>query len=104
MIVNPESGEWTATATLAGNTSGLYGGPRTGVRPVTGQAVQSMTSVGNEELQSQIADQQAVVQQETTELNSYITIGKKVTNELTFKKLTAIHDTFHEIAGLCKEE
>ena len=83
MIVNPESGEWTATATLAGNTSGLYGGPRTGVRPVTGQAVQSMTSVGNEELQSQIADQQAVVQQETTELNSLIIIKNTASAEKT---------------------
>jgi hypothetical protein len=44
------------------------------------------------------------LEKQTAELNSYITIGKKVTNELMFKKLTAIHQTFHEIAGLCKEE
>jgi superoxide dismutase len=44
------------------------------------------------------------LEKQTTELNSYITIGKKVTNDLMFKKLTAIHQTFHEIAGLCKEE
>jgi superoxide dismutase len=46
----------------------------------------------------------AKLEKQTTELNSYLSIGKKVINELIFKKLTAIHDTFHEIAGLCKEE
>ena len=46
----------------------------------------------------------AKLEKQTAELNSYFSIGKKVTNELTFKKLTAIHDTFHEIAGLCKDE
>jgi superoxide dismutase len=44
------------------------------------------------------------LEKQTAELNIYLIIGKKVTNELTLKKLTAIHDTFHEIAGLCKEE
>ena len=83
MIINPESGEWTATATLAGNTTGLYGGPRTGVREVTGQSVQSMTSVGNTELQSQIADQQVVVQQETTKLNNLITVKNTALAEKT---------------------
>ena len=83
MIVNPESGEWTATATIAGNTAGLYGGPRTGVREVTGQPVQSMTSVGNTQLQSQIADQQIVVQQETTKLNNLITIKDIALSEKT---------------------
>ena len=83
MIVNPNSGEWTATATIAGNTSGLYGGPRTGVRPVTGQAVQPMTSVGNTQLQSQIADQQLVVQQETTKLNNLITVKNTALSEKT---------------------
>jgi hypothetical protein len=83
MIVNPNSGEWTATATIAGNTSGLYGGPRTGVRPVTGQAVQPMTSVGNADLQSQISAQQVVVQEETAELNSLITIKNTALFEKT---------------------
>lgn len=46
----------------------------------------------------------AKLEKQAAELHSYLTIGKKVTNELTLKKLTAIHDTFHEIAGLCKEE
>jgi superoxide dismutase len=46
----------------------------------------------------------AKLEKQTEELNNYLKIGKKVTNELTFKKLSAIHDTFHEIAGLCKEE
>jgi hypothetical protein len=83
MIVNPNSGEWTATATIAGNTSGLYGGPRTGVRPVTGEAVQSMTSVGNADLQSQISAQQIVVQEETAELNSLITVKNTALSEKT---------------------
>ena len=83
MIVNPDSGEWTATATIAGNTTGLYGGPRTGVREVTGQPVQSMMSVGNEQLQSQIADQQIVVQQETTKLNNLITVKDIALSEKT---------------------
>ncbi len=83
MIVNPNSGEWTATATIAGNTNGLYGGPRTGVRPVTGQAVQPMTSVGNADLQSQISAQQVVVQEETAELNSLITIKNTALFEKT---------------------
>jgi hypothetical protein len=83
MIVNPDSGEWTATATIAGNTTGLYGGPRTGVREVTGQPVQSMISIGNEQLQSQIADQQIVVQQETTKLNNLITVKDIALSEKT---------------------
>jgi hypothetical protein len=83
MIVNPDSGEWTATATIAGNTTGLYGGPRTGVREVTGEPVQSMMSVGNEQLQSQIADQQIVVQQETTKLNNLITVKDIALSEKT---------------------
>jgi hypothetical protein len=83
MIVNPNSGEWTATATIAGNTSGLYGGPRTGVRPVTGQAVQPMTSVGNADLQSQISAQQTIVQEETAELNSLTTIKNTALSEKT---------------------
>ena len=83
MIVNPESGEWTATATLGGNTTGLYGGPRTGVREVTGEPVQSMTSIGNTQLQSQIADQQIVVQQETTKLNNLITAKDIALSEKT---------------------
>lgn len=98
MIVNPESGEWTATATLAGNTSGLYGGPRTGVREVTGQPVQSMISVGNEELQSAIADQQIVVQQETTKLNNLIIVkntasAEKATATQNVAAATAIYNT-----------
>ena len=83
MIVNPNSGEWTATATIAGNTSGLYGGPRTGVRPVTSQAVQPMTSVGNANLQSQISAQQIVVQEETAKLNSLITVKNTALSEKT---------------------
>ena len=83
MIVDPNSGEWTATATIAGNTTGLYGGPRTGVREVTGQPVQSMMSVGNEQLQSQIADQQLVVQEETAELNNLITVKNIASSEKT---------------------
>jgi len=43
------------------------------------------------------------LEKQTTELHTYLTLGKKVTNEMIFKKLTTIHDTFHEIAGLCKE-
>jgi DNA gyrase/topoisomerase IV subunit A len=45
----------------------------------------------------------ANLEKQAAELSSYISKGKKVTNELIFKKLTAIHNTFHEIAGLCKE-
>lgn len=83
MIVNTDSGEWTATASISGNTSGLYGGPRTGVRPVTGQAVQSMTALGNTDLQSQIAAQQVVVQQETTKLNNLTVIKNTALSEKT---------------------
>lgn len=83
MIVNTDSGEWTATGSIAGNTNNLYGGPRTGVRPVTGQAVQSMTAVGNSDLQAQITAQQAVVQEETAELNSLITIKNTAASEKT---------------------
>jgi hypothetical protein len=83
MIVNTDTGEWTATASIAGNTSGLYGGPRTGVRPVTGEAVQSMTSVGNADLQAQITAQQTVVQEETAELNSLITVKNTAAFEKT---------------------
>lgn len=43
------------------------------------------------------------LKKQTSELHSYLSNGKKVTNEMIFTKLTAIHDTFHEIAGLCKE-
>ncbi|MEY4572329.1 MAG: Superoxide dismutase [Bacteroidota bacterium] len=43
------------------------------------------------------------LEKQTTELHTFLMIGKKITNEMIFKKLTAIHDTFHEIAGLCKE-
>ena len=81
MIVNPTTGEWTATASIAGNANGLYGGPRTGVRPVTGQPVQSMISVGNSDLQAQISAQQTVVQQETTKLNNLITIKNTAATE-----------------------
>jgi hypothetical protein len=45
----------------------------------------------------------ANLEKQAAELSSYISKGKKVTNELIFKKLTAIHNTFHEIAGLCNE-
>jgi chromosome segregation ATPase len=83
MIVNTDTGEWTATASIAGNTSGLYGGPRTGVREVTGEAVKTMTSVGNADLQAQITAQQAVVQEETAELNSLITIKNTAASEKT---------------------
>jgi hypothetical protein len=83
MIVNTDTGEWTATASIAGNTSGLYGGPRTGVREVTGQAVQPMTSVGNADLQAQITAQQAVVQEETAELNGLITVKNTALSEKT---------------------
>ena len=83
MIVNPDSGEWTATASIAGNTSGLYGGPRTGVRPVIGQPVQSMTSIGNADLQSQISAQQTIVQQETIKLNNLTTIKNTALSEKT---------------------
>ena len=83
MIVNPESGEWTATATISGNTSNLYGGPRTGVREVTGEAVKPMTSVINENLQSEIAAQQIIVQQETTKLNNLTTIKNTALAEKT---------------------
>ena len=83
MIVNTDSGEWTATASISGNTSGLYGGPRTGVRPVTGQAVQSMTALGNADLQSQIAAQQVVVQEETAKLINLNTIQKNASSEKT---------------------
>lgn len=83
MIVNPDSGEWTATASIAGNTTGLYGGPRTGVREVTGQAVKPMTSIGNSDLQAQITAQQAIVQEETAELNSLITIKNAAESQKT---------------------
>ena len=83
MIVNTDTGEWTATASIAGNTSGLYGGPRTGVREVTGEAVKTMTSVGNADSQAQITAQQAVVQEETAELNSLITIKNTAASEKT---------------------
>jgi superoxide dismutase len=45
----------------------------------------------------------ANLEKQAAELSSYISKGKKVTNELIFKKLPAIHNTFHEIAGLCNE-
>lgn len=41
------------------------------------------------------------LENQATELHSYITVGKKVTNEMIFKKLTAIHDTFLQIVVLC---
>lgn len=44
------------------------------------------------------------LEKQTNDLNRYLTIGRKISDKLIFKKLTAIHDTFHEIAGLCKEE
>ena len=103
MIVNPNSGEWTATATIAGNTSGLYGGPRTGVRPVTGQSVQSMTSINNTQLQSQIADQQIVVQQETAKLNTLTTAKNIALSEKTIASqnvasATTIYNTKNTVA------
>jgi superoxide dismutase len=45
----------------------------------------------------------AKLEKQTVELSNFISIGKKVTNEMIFKKLTGIHETFHEISGLCKE-
>ena len=103
MIVNTDSGEWTATASISGNTSGLYGGPRTGVRPVTGQAVQSMTAVGNSDLQAQIASQQAIVQEETAELNSLITVKNTEATEKTLatqevNSATVIYNSKNAIA------
>jgi len=103
MIVNPSSGEWTATATISGNTSGLYGGPRTGVRSVTGQAVQSMISVGNDQLQSQIADQQIVVQQETSKLNTLTTaknvaLSEKTNASQNVASATLIYNTKNTVA------
>lgn len=35
-------------------------------------------------------------------LNKLVTSG--ATNEVIFKSLTALHDTFHQIVGLCSEE
>ena len=42
MTVNPMSGEWTGVGTVAGNTTDLHYPLRTGVRMVTGQAIQPM--------------------------------------------------------------
>jgi uncharacterized protein YjdB len=42
MTVNPVSGEWTGVGTVAGNTTDLWYPLRTGVRLVTGEAVQPM--------------------------------------------------------------
>jgi superoxide dismutase len=44
------------------------------------------------------------LEKQTKELDEFINLNKKVTNELIMKKLIAIHDSFHEVIGLCKEE
>jgi len=44
------------------------------------------------------------LEKQTHELDAFISANKKVTNELIMKRLIAIHDSFHEVMGLCKEE
>jgi hypothetical protein len=39
---------------------------------------------------------------QSTALHKLVTSG--ATNEAIFKSITALHDTFHEIVGLCSEE
>ena len=39
------------------------------------------------------------LEKQTKELDEFITLNKKVTNELIMKKLIAIHDSFHEVMG-----
>ena len=103
MSVNPETGEWSGTGTVAGNTTNLYNGPRIGVREAAGQPIQSMTSVGNEDLQSQIAQQQLIVQEETTELNDLIIIKDAALSEKTIatqnvSTTTTIYNTKNTVA------
>ena len=103
MSVNPETGEWSGTGTVAGNTTNLYNGPRIGVREAAGQPIQSMTSVGNEDLQSQIAQQQLIVQEETTELNDLIIIKDAALSEKTIATqnvaaTTTIYNTKNTVA------
>jgi hypothetical protein len=39
---------------------------------------------------------------QSKELNKLVTSG--ATDDVIFKSITALHDTFHEIVGLCSEE
>jgi hypothetical protein len=99
MTVNPTTGEWTGVGTVAGNTTNLYNGPRTGVRESAGEAVKPMTNVTNEDLTNQIADQTEVVAEETSELNTLtaekvvaetnLTVSTTVLNTLQAEKVTA---------------
>lgn len=43
------------------------------------------------------------LEKQTKELDLFISQNKKVTNKLIMNRLNSIHDTFHEIMGLCKE-
>ncbi len=69
MTVNPATGEWTGYSEISGNTQGLYGGPRIGVRYTQSGEVYSMTAIPADPSVSEAVDQQEqVVQQETQEL------------------------------------
>ncbi len=52
----------------------------------------------------QIMKSLAKLAKQTNELDAFISANKKVTNEVIMKRLIAIHDSFHEVMGLCGEE
>jgi len=52
----------------------------------------------------QITKSLAKLAKQTNELDAFISANKKVTNEVIMKRLIAIHDSFHEVMGLCREE
>ena len=93
MTVNPTTGEWTGVGTVAGNTTQLYNGPRTGVRLSAGQAVQPMTNVTNETLTAQITEQTAVVATETAVLATLTEVKTVAVTELATAQTTLTTET-----------
>lgn len=69
MIVDPSSGEWTGYSEISGNTEGLYGGPRIGVRYSNGGTIQTMSPKIVDSVSAEIvAQQQEVVNSESAVL------------------------------------
>ena len=69
MIVDPATGEWTGYSEISGNTSGLYGGPRIGIRYSNGGSIEAMSPKVLDSVSAElIAQQETIVTTETLEL------------------------------------
>lgn len=85
MTVNPETGEWTGTGSMSGNTD-VYGGPRTGVRQDNVLTV--LPTYTDASKATAVNAQQAVVTQETTTLTTLQTAKTTAETTLTTAQTT----------------